>query len=69
MIDTWMFVAAAVVVALLFVVALVGVMESRRQSRQSRLDEAYARARRVRYAGTGEQGRPYSLYTDRVNQW
>lgn len=69
MLDTWIIISGAVVLALLIVVALVQMAESRRQSRQSRLDEAYARARRVRYAGTGEQGRPYSLYTDRVNQW
>lgn len=69
MLDTWMLIAGGVVLALLIVVAPMQIAETHRRARQSRLDEAYARARRVRYAGTGEQGRPYSLYTDRVNQW
>lgn len=40
----------------------------RRVSRDHKLGQAYERARRVRFAGTGEQGRPYSLYTDRINE-
>lgn len=34
--------------------------------RQRRLAGAFGRATRAAEAGTGEQGRPYSLYTKRV---
>lgn len=68
MTEPWMFIAGVALVALLLPVAIMGARESRRQARQDRLSQAYSRAQRVRYAGTGEQGRPYSLYTDRVNQ-
>lgn len=66
MMETWMIYAG---VALLIVFALLGLRQgSRDQSRQDRLAQAYGRALRVRYAGTGEQGRPYSVYTDYVNR-
>jgi hypothetical protein len=32
--------------------------------RQRRLDRGFERARRVRRSGSGEQGRPYSVYTE-----
>lgn len=68
MMETWMLIAGGAVVALLLLIALAGLRGARHQSRQDRLSQAYSRALRVRYAGTGEQGRPYSVYTDRVNQ-
>ncbi|WP_404383866.1 hypothetical protein [Caenispirillum salinarum] len=68
MTETWMFIAGLALLLVLLPVAIMGARENRRQARQSRLDQAYSRAQRVRYAGTGEQGRPYSVYTDRVNQ-
>lgn len=69
MFEPWMVAAGAVALALLVAMLLAAAQENRRHARQHRLDQAYARARRVRYAGTGEQGRPYSVYTDRVNQF
>lgn len=39
---------------------------ARKRRRQHRLDRSFKRARRVRESGTGEQGRPYSIYTDHV---
>ncbi len=34
----------------------------RKSRRQSRLDEAFERARKVRQSGSGLQGKPYNLY-------
>jgi hypothetical protein len=36
-----------------------------RRRREDRLDRAFSRAKRVERAGTGEQGRPYSVYGER----
>jgi hypothetical protein len=36
----------------------------RRRYQQTRLDQAFQRARRVRQSGSGVQGTPYSVYGD-----
>lgn len=61
---TWLSIAgvgAAAVLAGAWVVA----RRQAGQRRQMRLDRAFDRAQRVQGAGTGEQGRPYSLYGKR----
>ncbi|TVR79407.1 MAG: hypothetical protein EA405_12855 [Rhodospirillales bacterium] len=60
-----MSVAVAIAAALPAAFALFLAMTWRsraRHARQMRLGRAFARARRVQAAGTGEQGRPYSRY-------
>ncbi len=57
------------IVVAVVIVAVVAVWIKRRQwekeIKQERLASAFNRAARVRGAGTGEQGKPYSLYGPR----
>jgi hypothetical protein len=55
-------VAAAAGAALGVVIVLIVLGVRRRLRRQRRLHQAFERGQRVRGAGTGEQGQPYSLY-------
>lgn len=57
--------AGAVLAAILLIVILAAWWhEAREQRRQRRLAGAFERARRVSLTGTGEQGKPYSIYTE-----
>lgn len=55
------FVALAVVGV---TVAYWAIRAVRRSRHQRRLARGFDRARRVRQSGSGEQGRPYSVYTE-----
>jgi type II secretory pathway pseudopilin PulG len=53
-------------IAIIFILAAVAMFRwwqtTGERQRQRRLGAAFDRAQRVRQAGTGEQGKPYSLY-------
>ncbi len=48
--------------------AAVWLRRVRWRRRERRLEQAFHRSRRVSRTGTGEQGRPYSRYTDIVSK-
>lgn len=50
------------------VAAATRLSRNRWRQRNRRLEQAFRRSRRVSRAGTGEQGRPYSRYTDIVSK-
>lgn len=62
--ETWIVVIVVVGLCLVALVAVLGVVIGRRlgTAPQGRLERGFERARRVEQRGSGEQGRPYTMY-------